>query len=385
MNGCTITVSPTSTLLTAGPDLVHPAGVLVAGRVGESDLGLLRPLALLDMQVGAAQPGRPDLHHHVERPESRRLVDLVERESLVVRVQARGLHAATPFVLCSERAADRGRCRRWTRRRDRGKPATRPKRTRSLTGAPSPRHERRGIVIGRDAERPSQLAAARRVRSRQLPQRARRRAETPARPSRATSALRRNSSRRASNPPPSRPGTRGEAVAAAHRGVDLGPRVVVLEHDRHVAHRGQPAHGRAGVGRHQEGEVRRALRRRQAQAHLDVALRSHLAGADEAERRDRLVELRVVNGAELLEHTALRAGSRGPLRPAAATCALAGSPSGTGRRSSSGTSTSYSLAALSPGSSCRPRPGADSPPILALSGISQSRKPSICHFGSQIA
>ena len=38
----------------AGADLVHPARVLVAERVGQLDLGLLGPLALLDVQVGAA-------------------------------------------------------------------------------------------------------------------------------------------------------------------------------------------------------------------------------------------------------------------------------------------------------------------------------------------
>ena len=79
----------------AGADLVHPARVLVAGRVGQDDLGLLRPLALLDVQVGAAQPGRADLDHDVERAGRLRLVDLVELERLVVRVQPRSLHAAT--------------------------------------------------------------------------------------------------------------------------------------------------------------------------------------------------------------------------------------------------------------------------------------------------
>ena len=51
----------------ARADLVDPAGVLVAGRVGQLDLGLLGPLALLDVQVGAAQPGGADPDDHVER------------------------------------------------------------------------------------------------------------------------------------------------------------------------------------------------------------------------------------------------------------------------------------------------------------------------------
>ena len=95
MNGCTITVSPTSTLVTAGADLVDPAGVLVARGVGQLDLGLLGPLALLDVQVGAAEPGRADPHDDVERTGDLRLVDLVELQRLVVRVQTSGLHAAT--------------------------------------------------------------------------------------------------------------------------------------------------------------------------------------------------------------------------------------------------------------------------------------------------
>ena len=76
MNGWTMTVSPTSTFVTAGADLVHPAGVLVAGRVGQLDLGLLGPLALLDVQVGAAEARRADPHDHVERAGGLRLVDL---------------------------------------------------------------------------------------------------------------------------------------------------------------------------------------------------------------------------------------------------------------------------------------------------------------------
>ena len=86
---------------------------------------------------------------------------------------------------------------------------------------------------------------------------------------RATSALRWNSSRRASRSPSSvSPGNApAKPLAARERGVDLVAGVVVLEHDRHLAHLRQPAHGVARVGRHQEREVRRALRRRQAQAH----------------------------------------------------------------------------------------------------------------------
>ena len=62
----------------AGPDLVDPAGVLVARRVGQLDLGLLGPLALLDVQVGAAQ-ARPRLCARRRRAgRCLRLVDLVQ-------------------------------------------------------------------------------------------------------------------------------------------------------------------------------------------------------------------------------------------------------------------------------------------------------------------
>ena len=48
-------------------DLVHPAGVLVADRVGQRRVHRLGPLALDDVQVGAAHAGAADLDHHVER------------------------------------------------------------------------------------------------------------------------------------------------------------------------------------------------------------------------------------------------------------------------------------------------------------------------------
>src|SRR4051812_9257282 len=81
----------------AGADRVDPAGVRVARRVGQLGLGLLGPLPLLDVQVGAAEPGRPDLDDDVERPQDLRLVDLVHLQGLVVRVQASRLHDATSW------------------------------------------------------------------------------------------------------------------------------------------------------------------------------------------------------------------------------------------------------------------------------------------------
>ena len=76
----------------AGADLMDPAGVLVAGRVGQHDLGLRGPLALLDVQVGPAESGRADLDDHVERPVDLGLVDAVQLERVVVGVQPCGLH-----------------------------------------------------------------------------------------------------------------------------------------------------------------------------------------------------------------------------------------------------------------------------------------------------
>src|SRR3954454_15783140 len=77
-----------------GADLVDPAGVLVAGRVGQLDLRILRPLPLLDVEVGAAQPGGPDPHDHVEGLGRLRLVHRVELERVVIRVQPRRLPSA---------------------------------------------------------------------------------------------------------------------------------------------------------------------------------------------------------------------------------------------------------------------------------------------------
>ena len=48
-------------------DRMHPAGVLVADRVGQRHAGLLLPLAFDDVHVGAADAGAADPHDHVER------------------------------------------------------------------------------------------------------------------------------------------------------------------------------------------------------------------------------------------------------------------------------------------------------------------------------
>jgi hypothetical protein len=59
-------------------ELMHPPRVLVAGCVRQLHLRLLRPLALLDVEVGPTQPGGPDSHHDVERPQHLRLIDVLD-------------------------------------------------------------------------------------------------------------------------------------------------------------------------------------------------------------------------------------------------------------------------------------------------------------------
>src|SRR3954468_5974541 len=126
----------------AGADLVHPAGVLVPGRIGEDDLGLLGPLPLLDVEVGAAETGGPDLHDHVERPGGLGFVHLVELERLVVLVQSGRPHAAISSASwMSYRAASSARqMPPLASRLVRTRPPIRSHRRRSpaATGAPSP-------------------------------------------------------------------------------------------------------------------------------------------------------------------------------------------------------------------------------------------------------
>jgi hypothetical protein len=76
----------------ARADLVHPARVLVPDDVGQRRVLRLGPVAVDDVQVGAADPRAPDLHDHVERPLERRLRDVVDLRIGVVAVHADGLH-----------------------------------------------------------------------------------------------------------------------------------------------------------------------------------------------------------------------------------------------------------------------------------------------------
>ena len=101
-----MTGSPTATLVTAVPDLLDPAGVLVAEGVGERRRRLLLlPLSLEDVQVGPAQPGAADLHDHVERALDVRLLGHVH-ESAARCSRAAGVPASTHHLVL----ARRGRC-----------------------------------------------------------------------------------------------------------------------------------------------------------------------------------------------------------------------------------------------------------------------------------
>ena len=125
----------------------------------------------------------------------------------------------------------------------------------------------------------------------------------------------------------------GERAAAHQRGVDLRAGVVVVQDDRDVADLGQAGDGVTRVDRHEEGEVRRALGRGQAQVHVDVAGVRGDARADEAERRDRLVELRVDDARERLQRLRLQGRHAAPSTSCASSRAPApgrSMPSGTG-------------------------------------------------------
>ena len=95
MNGCTITVSPTSTLVTPGADLVHPAGVLVA-RACRAARPRTSPPTGPPGCAGRCGTGRPRRSARSRRAGPRSWARRPARASsaLVVRVQPRGLHAA---------------------------------------------------------------------------------------------------------------------------------------------------------------------------------------------------------------------------------------------------------------------------------------------------
>ena len=93
---------------------MDPAGVLVAEDVGQLDAGLLGPLALLHVQVGAAQPGAADRTMTSCGPVIAGSAICSTFKGLVVLVQARGDHAApSPRRIgdaVADAAAASGRC-----------------------------------------------------------------------------------------------------------------------------------------------------------------------------------------------------------------------------------------------------------------------------------
>ena len=231
-------------------DLVDPAGVLVAGRVGQLDLGLLGPLALLDVQIGAAQPRRADAHDDVERAADLRLVDLVHLQWLVVRVQTSGLHAATscwsgqPYRTCSSERhspplVSRLRLTRRARRSQVG-------RSSALSGLPSPATsaassgpqgspssprsstQRPASTPGaRSATRSAAISSRRQTAGKQALAHACLTGDQRLAPEQLAQGVQRALGLARERV--------GELTAARERRVDLGARVVILEHDAHAA------------------------------------------------------------------------------------------------------------------------------------------------------
>ena len=159
-------------------------------------------------------------------------------------------------------------------------------------------------------------------------------------PWRASSALRRNSSRSASSSPRRLARERvGEAAAARHRGVDLGGGVVVVQHDRTSPTPGTGATRVAGVGDHEEREVRRALGRGQAQAHLDVA---RPAATAHEPTKPSVVIGSSSSGSKTapsaVQHAAPAGSSRGALHQLGVVLSRPASPASSGSCSSAGTS-----------------------------------------------
>ena len=98
--GWRMTVSPGCTLVTPAPiSRTHPA-FSCPSVYGKRDVGLLRPLALDDVQVGAAQSGAADLDDHIERTGDAGIRDVLEHRLLAGRRGAgwpssTHLHAST--------------------------------------------------------------------------------------------------------------------------------------------------------------------------------------------------------------------------------------------------------------------------------------------------
>src|SRR5690348_11053555 len=98
-----------------GADLVHPAGVLVAKRVGQRRVHRRVPLPLDDVQVGAADAGPADLDDNVERALDARLGHLVDDGLLMIAVDPDSLHWALLSSGACPRPAESYLCRNMPR------------------------------------------------------------------------------------------------------------------------------------------------------------------------------------------------------------------------------------------------------------------------------
>ena len=288
---------------------MHPAGVLVAQDVGQRRVHRRVPLALHDVQVGAAHPGAADLHDDVERAAEGRLGYLVHDRHLVKSVQTDGLHCSS-----SPSPDVPYRCRSMPRQM----PAFASMLTRVVcarrrcSGTASSRQRRaggwidqqRGVVAGGQPQfgpalpQPLQRRGRRRLAQGERGQLRRPGARRGQRAADEVGAghhrltqevgaqLVQLADRLAVEGP-------GEPGPGGHPAVDRIRGEVVFEHHLRRAHAGQGRHRVVGVGHHQEGEVGRAEIRREPQPDLGVPVRGHGARRDEAERGDRLVQLRV--------------------------------------------------------------------------------------------
>ena len=104
MSGWTMTLSPSATFVTAEPTACTQPAFSWPIVYGSATFGLLRPLALEDVQVGPAHPRAADLDDDVERARGLRDVDLGHLEVLVVADDLDGSHRA--HARCSFRGGD---------------------------------------------------------------------------------------------------------------------------------------------------------------------------------------------------------------------------------------------------------------------------------------
>src|SRR5437588_565777 len=140
-----------------------------------------------------------------------------------------------------------------------------------------------------------------------------------------------------------------EPGPGGHPAVDRVGGEVVLQRDVGRPYTVQCGHRVVGVGDHEEGEVGRAEVGRQPQPYPGVPVGGDGARRDEAERGDRLVQLRVAHRRQRAEYPrAVDEGGAHTCSTNRASSCAAGVPSPASSRYPAGTSMPYSLAALRP-------------------------------------